>query len=191
MEKIRNTENKIRDKFIFYREGQEQEEPKMWMTSWDVFKCYRYRKQYSRVNPKTGKLMIYQPYIKTAESSNHEFALIFPEWEKIIQTYFNVMIEALTKADTVKFPRDMGYLQMCRVKKNINSERSKRSKMPKFLNLATMGFKPKVIWIRRHEMNFANKMWFRFLFSRKYQMSHVGRELKRDPSIVYNWDNLT
>jgi hypothetical protein len=192
MTKTRNTEKKKMEPFVFNRGGykyagdEEEREPNMWMTSYDVFKGYRYRKQHTRVNPNTGKTMVYQPYIPVAESSNHEFALTFPQWEKVIQTYFDVIREHLTKAILVQLPKELGILEMCRVKKKLNPN----AKKPMFLNLATMGFSPKMIWMRYQEKNFRHKMWYVFNLSRRYQWSYVGKALKKDPSIIFKWNNL-
>ena len=151
-----------------------------WVNSYELYHGYRFRKRDIRVHPTTGKLQVRAPYISKTESSDHEFALTFSEWQDILETYWNVITESLFDGDSFTMPRGLGTLEMVKYKGVCNHPTFKS------FNFNTMGYRPKVIWNRKYTGKFLHKTWYTFNLSRKKQWKIVGQKLKDDPSQIFN-----
>lgn len=158
-----------------------------WLTSERMFLTYRYRQQDIRVNPKTLKLGVFHPYVKDEDSSNHRYALKFPQWQEIVQTYFDIVVEHLLKGIVFEFPRNMGHLEMCKIKMPTVVMRGLKTS---FRNLSTLGYKPKLVWRKKTIKGMNTKWWFLFNISKKRQWVKMGRLLRENPSIIFEYPDV-
>lgn len=150
---------------------------KKWVVGHDLFQGYRYKKRKVEINPDTGKLSVFQPYIPCKESSNHEFSLTYDEWLKVVETYFNVVTEeTYNNGKIYEFPRNIGRLEM----------QSYKSNFTKFRNFPTMKLRPRIVWFRNFIGAFKKKRWYTFNLSRKKQWTIIGKILKENPSSIFN-----
>lgn len=157
---------------------------KDWVTEQDVYQGYRYKKRLIKVNPDTGKTMVYAaPYIKVKESSNHEFALTFDLWLEVIRIYFNIVAEKLAQGHEFEFPRNMGKILL--IKKRPKEDVIRSGKL--FRNAHTMGYKPILIWKRIMERDFLHKKWYIFNFSRKIQWPIISKAIRTNPKIIHKY----
>lgn len=178
-----NTERRRKPKLVIRRKPRPI---KNWVTSHELFLGYRYRQRRVTINPNTGKTLVFQPYISVKESSNHDWAMQFPEWESIIKMYWDIVTEELTKGNTIVLSRDMGRLVFYKSKCPPQIRGNK-----KFMNSATFGYKPVLSWHRNYEKGFKRKMWYQFNLSRGSQWAKVGKELRDNPSIIFKYqDNV-
>lgn len=158
-----------------------------WLTSERMFLAYRYKKQDIRVNPKTGKIMVPQPYVKDEESSDHKYALTFPQWQEIVETYWDIVVDNLIEGKSFKFPMMLGYIEMCKVKMRTVVMRGLKHS---FRNLSTLGYKPKMIWRKNHTIRFSTKFWFMLNLSKQAHWTKMGKMLREDPSIIFKYPDI-
>lgn len=158
---------------------------KKWLTGKDVYMGYRFKKSKIIIND-NGTTSVFQPYIKKEDETNHEFSLIYDDWKEIVDCYWDIVVDHLIEGSKYKFPRNMGHLEMCKIKPMRHIIRGNK----KFMNLNTLGYKPKLIWIKNYEKNFATKFWFIFNISRNKQWSKMRKKLLEDPSIIFSYNGL-
>lgn len=156
-----------------------------WLESDRMFLTYRYKKQDIRYNPKSGKMSVFQPYIKKEDASTHRYALTFIQWQEIVITYWTIVIEHLVKGILYKFPRELGYLEMCKVRSKNASRRGQKL----FRNLHTMGYRPKIVWWK-NRANLPTKYWYIFNISRKKQWRWVSEFFMKNPSAIFKLQDL-
>jgi len=159
-------------------------EIKDWVTEKDIYQGFRYKKRHIKVNPNTGKTMVYSdPYIKLKESSNHEFSLTFTDWLKILKGYFNIVAEHLANGDEFEFPRNMGKILLVRKRPKNNVVKGNKF----FRNSHTLGYKPVIIWKRIKEEGFLHKKWYIFNLSRKIQWPIISKAIFKNPTLIYKY----
>lgn len=160
-----------------------EEKIREWIGKQQLYFSYRYKKRTVKVNPKTGKLMIPQPYIKKEDESDHPFALTYSEWSKTIDEYFKLMTERLIEGETIVLPRDMGELVMLKQKCN---PKKKSGKI--YRNSRTMGYRPWLAWFRKSESRLIHKFWFSSLnISRKKLWPLMGKKLRDEPETIFKY----
>jgi len=146
---------------------------KTWLILQDFYLAYRYKKTYI-----VGK-KVFQPYVKKAESSTHEYSLYYHEWKVVIETFWDIVFEEMLKGNPFIMPRDLGMLEFLKVKRSYS-----RGGLGRCLH--TQGWSPRVAWFRYKHSRFLHKMWYGFNVSRKIQWSKISKKLFEDPSIIYN-----
>jgi hypothetical protein len=150
---------------------------KEYVTIEDFFLKFRYKKRHI-----VGK-NIFQPYVKKEDASDHEFALIFPLYKKIIQTYWEVITEQLLEGKPFIMPRELGMIELVKQKKKV----SKRGIV--YRNLHTNGYVPRVAWFKFKHARFLHKTWYTFNLSRKVRWKQISKALFENPDKIYNLSN--
>lgn len=152
----------------------------------EIFQGYRYRQRKITTNPNTGKQLVWQPYIKKKDSSNHAFALTFDKWGEIIDDYFQVVADLCMEGHDIELPKGLGLIRLVRKKGKAKVRGNKI-----FRNLHTFGFKPRVVWLRKRDATFYHKFWFGFNFSRKIIWSRISKLLHAKPETIYKFPEYT
>ena len=160
-----------------------------WLTSERMFLTYRYKKQSTYIHPKTGKFCVPQPYIRNEDASEHRYALTFAEWQKIIQTYWEIVVEHLIDSVDFRMPLDLGLLQMCKYKPKKISRRGKHDDLTFYRNLPTLGYRPFIIWRKKHASRFGIKGVHIFNLT-KTLWRKVHKALVKDPTIIFKYPDI-
>lgn len=143
----------------------------------DFYLAYRFKKARIEGNK------VFQPYVKQKDSSTHEYSLFYNEWKIVIETFWNIVFDELLKGNPFNMPRNLGMLELIKVKYRYPIEGNK-NKLGRLLH--TQGYAPRIAWYRYKHAQFLHKMWYHFNLSRKIQWSKISKKLFEDPSIIYN-----
>jgi hypothetical protein len=163
----KNAEKKVRD----------------WIGKHQLYLGYRYKKRTIVISEKTGKRLVFQPYVKKKDCVEHPFALNYKEWSEIVDVYFKCMTLRLIEGETFEMPRGLGDLLMMKQKTD-----SKKKWGLVYRNIRTMGFRPWLGWFRKGTSTFQNKFWFSSInLSRKKLWPLMGKRLKDKPETIFKY----
>lgn len=152
-----------------------------WVSDHDIYKGYRFKKRHITIN-KEGKNIVHAPYIPLKESTNEEFSLTFPEWKKLVNEYWNIVVDELVEGNQFELPKGLGHIRM--MKKFTTQIRKGKI----YRNNHTGGYSPFLVWNRFKAGTFKHKMWYIFNISRKKQWSRVSKAIKKTPHLIHRYD---
>lgn len=153
-----------------------------WINPAVLFMRYRYKKPTTNV---TGEP---KPWIPVAERSNHEYALEFRDWKKIIVTYFDILVENLIEGHIIRLPKGIGSLELVRIK--LKSRVTTREGTRFFRNLHTMGFKPRLVWNRYTEGTLKLRMLYMFNLM-PTQWKRISDSIMKEPDIIFKYPDIS
>ena len=151
-----------------------------WATERDFFLGYRFKKRNITKN-ENGVDIVHAPYVPVEQSTNHEFSLTFPEWDRVVKEYWDLVVDELTLGNTFELHRELGHLRFTKV----NVRNVRKDKL--FRNSHTLGYSPRVIWHRYKTAKFQHRMWYIFNISRAKQWSRVSKAIHKNPSLIFNY----
>lgn len=147
---------------------------KEYITIEDFFLKFRFKKRHI-----VGK-NVFQPYVKLKDCSDSPYALTFPEYKKIIQMYWTIIVEQLLEGKPFIMPRELGMIELVKQKKKV----TKRGFL--YRNLHTQGYVPRVAWFKFKHARFLHKSWYTFNLSRKKRWKQISEALFKEPDKIYN-----
>lgn len=150
---------------------------KEYLTLEDFFLKFRFKKRHI-----VGK-NVFQPYVKLKDCSDSEYALTFPEYKKIIQTYWTIITENLIEGKPFMMPRNLGMIELVKQKKKVTK------KGVLYRNLHTQGYTPRVAWFKHKHARFLHKKWYTFNLSRKKRWKQISEALFENPDKIYNFSD--
>lgn len=149
---------------------------KAWITNQDIYLWYRHKKQ----DIEGSK--VWYPYIKKEDSSDHQYALTFRQWQIIVSTYFEILVDKMIEGYKFDLPKRLGTICLLR-----DDEKKVKGGIL-FRNLHTMGFHPMVAWFRHKGGVFRRKRWYKFNLSRRIVWKKISDTLFEEPHMIYNYD---
>lgn len=148
---------------------------KNWITLEDIYKSYRYKKR------DIEGTTVWPPYVKKEDESDHIYALTYRQWYKVIECYFQVVVEKMIQGYAFDMPYRLGKIKLLRA----DGKKTRGGRL--FRNLHTKGFYPMVAWFRHREADFKRKRWYKFNFSRKIVWKKISQHLHANPELIYNF----